>query len=57
MSKLQLHELVVSSFETGPSVARDTVTDPNHPTPATFCRICPEYEGAGNEENAQEITQ
>jgi hypothetical protein len=43
MRKLDLRELVVSSFETGPSVDLD-VTHPTDPTPATFCRICPPYE-------------
>jgi len=56
MSKLDLHELAVSSFETGPTVDRD-VTDPNHPTPATFCRICPPYEEPATGANAEEITQ
>lgn len=56
MSKLDLRELVVSSFETGPTVDRD-IPNPTHPTPATFCRICPEYEEAGTAEKGQELTQ
>ena len=46
--KLDLDDLVVSSFATGPgaeAVPRQTVdtiiVDPNDPTAATWCYICP----------------
>jgi len=42
MSKLDIRDLAVSSFETGSDY--ELPTNPTHPTPATFCRICPPYE-------------
>ncbi len=54
MRKLDLRELVVSSFETGPSADVDS-TNPTHPTPATFCRICPPYEEQPATGGAQEL--
>ena len=55
MSKLDVHELVVSSFATGPSFDVD-IPSP-HPTPATFCRVCPPYEQEpATGADAQEIT-
>jgi hypothetical protein len=45
--KLHPEDLDVTSFETGAEsdalVGTTTTRDPNDPTPATFCRICPEY--------------
>ncbi|HEU4454170.1 MAG TPA: hypothetical protein VFR81_13965 [Longimicrobium sp.] len=45
MSKLDLRDLVVASFETGPSF--DVGDHPTDPTPATFCRICPPFPDPG----------
>jgi hypothetical protein len=44
--KLHPEDLDVTSFDTGAEnadVVGPTTRDPNDPTPATFCRICPEY--------------
>lgn len=43
--KLNPDDLDVMSFETGPDqeeLIGVTIVNPNDPTPATFCRICPE---------------
>lgn len=43
--KLNPDDLDVTSFDTGPEEDErlvDTIVSPNEPTPATFCRICPE---------------
>jgi hypothetical protein len=48
MSKLNIAELVVTSFEVGP-VLKMSDTNPNDPTPATFCRICPTFPDPGEE--------
>jgi hypothetical protein len=44
--KLNPEDLDVMSFDTGPAndelVVGPTTKNPNDPTPATFCRICPE---------------
>jgi hypothetical protein len=47
---LKPEDLVVTSFATGDDAFRlvktgpatDPVTDPNEPTPATHCYVCPE---------------
>jgi len=39
--KLKTEDLVVTSFETNVDVLRP-ITDPNDPTPATHCYVCPE---------------
>ncbi|MBW3572446.1 MAG: hypothetical protein KY467_15195 [Gemmatimonadetes bacterium] len=39
--KLNPDDLDVMSFDIGPA-EEDATTSPNDPTPATFCRICPE---------------
>ncbi|MBW3572445.1 MAG: hypothetical protein KY467_15190 [Gemmatimonadetes bacterium] len=38
--KLNSEDLVVTSFQTNEEVI-SPITDPNDPTPATFCYICP----------------
>ena len=44
--KLHPEELDVTSFDTTPQedevIGVTIATNPNEPTPATFCRICPE---------------
>jgi hypothetical protein len=43
--KLNPDDLDVMSFDTGPeeaAVVGTTIINPNEPTPATYCRICPE---------------
>lgn len=45
--KLNPQDVVVTSFATVPGrtvdpVVTDPVTDPNEPTPATHCYVCPE---------------
>jgi hypothetical protein len=43
MSKLNLNDLVVTSFETSavPDAAAAAISTPQCPTPATMCFICP----------------
>lgn len=44
--KLDPDELEVTSFDTESSeVSSILPTNPNEPTPGTFCRICPEGTG------------
>jgi hypothetical protein len=43
--KLNPEDLNVTSFDVEPEYQEDVatiITNPNDPTPATFCRICPE---------------
>jgi hypothetical protein len=42
--KLNPEDLDVMSFDIEPEYSEDVgiITHPNDPTPATFCRICPE---------------
>jgi hypothetical protein len=43
--KLHPEDLTVTSFDTGPQLEDEAIsiikTNPNDPTPGTWCRICP----------------
>lgn len=48
MIRLKPEDLVVVSFDAGgvsdPFATEGTIDNPTDPTPATHCRICPEYQ-------------